>query len=115
MKNTILLFILLLPMTGTSQHAPPVTANDWLKTYIQNNHRVHSNNKLSGLRTDTLFLSGTRTDTFDLANSVFNIADSAQYLYNTDSTLYAWVRLVNDPDTGWINYLADYYGYDAEK
>jgi hypothetical protein len=27
----------------------------------------------------------------------------------------AGVKLVNDPDTGWINYLADYYGYDAEK
>lgn len=71
---------------------------------------------LAKLLDDTYFLSGTRRDTFDLIANTFNEVDSAQYLYNQDdSTLYALVRLINDVDTGWINNLADYYSYDAQK
>jgi len=62
-----------------------------------------------------MLLLATRTDTFDVSGIVPGPSDSTQYLYNLDSTVNAAIRLINDPDSGWVNLSADYFSYDELK
>ncbi|HYV92573.1 MAG TPA: T9SS type A sorting domain-containing protein [Chitinophagales bacterium] len=117
MKNKILLLLFLFPVSLMAQQPHHSGYNDWLHNHPSLDHgQFNKCLAQSKLRDMTYFLSGTRRDTFDLPGAVFNVADSAQYLYNldSDSSLNRYVKLIHDVDSGWINYLAYYYGYDAQ-
>ncbi len=112
MKNKLLLMLLLVPATSFAQQQPNKFSRDW---YNANLHGANYKTSPAKLRGDTTyFLKGTRADTFDVAGIVPSSIDSTQeYRSGSDSLLFARVQLTNDPDSGWINYLADYFGYDS--
>jgi len=117
MRSKTLLIIMLLPAIAMAQQPHPIGFNHWL-TNTQRNEQIKSKtlNTSDKLLNDSYFLSGTRTDTFDMVNSIWRSIDSAQYLYSQiDSTLSSYNRVVNDPDSGWISYLATYYFYNPLK
>jgi len=115
MKNKILLLLFLIPCISVAQQFHHSGYSDWLKNNSTFNHKQFSAKGPSEkLRDITYLLRGTRRDTFDLQNSVFNVVDSGQYLYNLDTSLNRYVQLIHDVDSGWINYLALYYSYDAQ-
>jgi hypothetical protein len=117
MKNKILLILFLFPVSLMAQQPHHSGFNDWVLNDTSPDHIQFKKSTVQAkLREVTYFLSGIRRDTFDLPGAVFIVADSAQYLYNldSDSSLNRYVKLTYDVDSGWINYLAYYYGYDDQ-
>src|ERR1700752_2867705 len=102
MKNKILPLILFFPVALFAQQFHHSGYSDWLNTQlVSGNNQFQENGPIGTLRDVSYLLRGTRRDTFDLQNSVFNVTDSAEYLYNLDTTLNRYVQLIHDVDSGW--------------
>ena len=109
--------LLLLPIFSMAQHKTPSGIYDAYAKYLSSSPAKLVRNLPAAEKLRSLYLiTGSRRDTFSTQTNGWSATDSVEFLYYaTDSILLSQNHLVNDPDSGWINYLVNYYLYDDQK